>query len=77
MNGLEDVHDDEIRARLGMKPVDRPETMEERIEANMVRAIARNPWATWSSVPKSIRLSAALMVPSLIGRLKERAPGNT
>ena len=39
MTGLEDVHDDEIRARLGMKPVDRPETMEERIEANMVRAM--------------------------------------
>ena len=49
--GLENVHDDEIRHRLGMKPVDRPETMEERIEANMVRAMPElesfdaNEWA--------------------------------
>ena len=39
MTGLEDVHDDEVRARLRLQPVGRPATMEERIEANMVRAM--------------------------------------
>ncbi|AXH47767.1 hypothetical protein SEA_KWKSAND96_69 [Mycobacterium phage Kwksand96] len=31
--------DDELRARLGLTPVDRPQTMEERIEAHVVRAM--------------------------------------
>lgn len=33
-----DMHDDEIRARLGLAPLGRPMTMEERIEANALRA---------------------------------------
>jgi hypothetical protein len=36
---LGEMHDDEVRARLGLAPVNRPATMEERIEANMVRAM--------------------------------------
>lgn len=35
----EDMHDDEIRARLGLAPLGRPMTMEERIEAHTVRAM--------------------------------------
>lgn len=35
----EDMHDDEIRARLGLAPLGRPMTVEERIEANLVRAV--------------------------------------
>jgi hypothetical protein len=38
MPGLEDMTDAEVRARLGLPPVDRPATMEERIEAYAVRA---------------------------------------
>ncbi|AYP70054.1 hypothetical protein I5G62_gp68 [Mycobacterium phage CRB2] len=37
--GIQEMHDDEVRARLGLAPVDRPATIEERIEANMVRAM--------------------------------------
>ena len=45
--GLEDLHDDEIRARLGIPPAGRKPTLEERIEAHMVRAMpeAHDPQA--------------------------------
>lgn len=33
-----DMHDDEIRARLGLPALGRPMTMEERIEYNALRA---------------------------------------
>lgn len=33
------MHDDEVRARLGLAPLGRPMTVEERIEANMLRAV--------------------------------------
>ena len=39
MGSIDDMHDDEVRARLGMKPVGREQTLEERIEANAVRAM--------------------------------------
>ncbi|QGH75316.1 hypothetical protein I5G61_gp68 [Mycobacterium phage Quesadilla] len=35
---IEEMHDDEVRARLGLAPLGRPMTMEERIEANALRA---------------------------------------
>jgi hypothetical protein len=35
---LEEMHDDEVRARLGLAPLGRPMTMEERIEFNALRA---------------------------------------
>lgn len=39
MASLEDMHDDEVRARLGLAPLGRAMTMEERIEFNMLRAV--------------------------------------
>lgn len=39
MSALDDMHDDEIRARLGLAPLGRPMTMEERIEAYAVRSM--------------------------------------
>ncbi|AXQ64022.1 hypothetical protein SEA_KLIMBON_68 [Mycobacterium phage KlimbOn] len=39
MTELNGMTDDELRARLGLTPVDRPQTMEERIEAHVVRAM--------------------------------------
>ncbi|QPX62181.1 hypothetical protein PBI_INDLOVU_66 [Mycobacterium phage Indlovu] len=39
MSALDDMCDDEVRARLGLAPLGRPMTMEERIEAHMVCAM--------------------------------------
>lgn len=39
MAGLEELADDEIRARLGLAPVNRPATVAERIEAHYVRSM--------------------------------------
>ena len=39
MSTLDGPTDAEVRARLGLQPVGRPETMEERIERNMVNAM--------------------------------------
>lgn len=54
MSSYPDMHDDEVRARLGLKPVDREMTMEERIEANAVRAMPEpeevNPQSLLGSV---------------------------
>jgi hypothetical protein len=36
---LDDMTDDEVRARLGLAPLGRPMTIEERIEAHTVRAM--------------------------------------
>lgn len=36
---IEEMHDDELRARLGLAPLGRPMTMEERIEAHAIRAM--------------------------------------
>ncbi|AHJ88563.1 hypothetical protein Jolie1_063 [Mycobacterium phage Julie1] len=38
MPDLNDMHDDEVRARLGLPALGRPMTMEERIEYNALRA---------------------------------------
>lgn len=39
MGEIGGMTEDEVRARLGLPPVDRPMTMEERIEAHAVRAM--------------------------------------
>lgn len=39
MSAIEEMHDDEVRARLGLAPLGRPMTMEERIEAHALRAM--------------------------------------